>query len=83
MILHCQVLPGRTHPEMNMSAGGGYLLSALRVIDCPDEMSVVVQESGSRRGKKRKGAKDNKESSPSASSDVANDSSNKGEEKQS
>lgn len=26
-----QVLPGRTHPVMNMSAAGGYLLSGTRV----------------------------------------------------
>ncbi|KAJ1924291.1 tRNA (adenine(58)-N(1))-methyltransferase non-catalytic subunit trm6 [Tieghemiomyces parasiticus] len=33
-----QVLPGRTHPTMNMSAGGGYLLTALRVYDSPENI---------------------------------------------
>ncbi|KAI9595401.1 hypothetical protein BDF19DRAFT_69616 [Syncephalis fuscata] len=30
-----QVLSGRTHPMMNMSSGGGFLLSTTKVIDCP------------------------------------------------
>jgi tRNA (adenine-N(1)-)-methyltransferase non-catalytic subunit len=32
-----QVLPGRTHPEMTTTAGGGYILSAIRVLDNPNE----------------------------------------------
>ncbi|KAI8071531.1 Gcd10p family-domain-containing protein [Gongronella butleri] len=44
-----QVLPGRTHPEMTMSAGGGYLLSAIRVIDTPDEFDDACIESKKRR----------------------------------
>ncbi|KAF7724553.1 tRNA (adenine(58)-N(1))-methyltransferase non-catalytic subunit trm6 [Apophysomyces ossiformis] len=48
-----QVLPGRTHPEMNTSASGGYLLSGFRVIDCPFDPSLVPNENN-RRGKKRK-----------------------------
>ncbi|KAL4171284.1 hypothetical protein KRP22_009380 [Phytophthora ramorum] len=28
-----QVLPGRTHPEMNMSACSGYLLSGIKILD--------------------------------------------------
>lgn len=66
---------------MNMSAGGGYLLSALRVIDCPDEMSLVMQELGGRRGKKRKGAKVNKDAPSLASTDVG-DGVNKNKEKE-
>lgn len=27
-----QVLPGRTHPEMNMSACSGYLLSGIKIL---------------------------------------------------
>lgn len=50
-----QVLPGRTHPEMSTSAGGGYLLSALRVIDCPFDPALVQRDDNNRRGKKRKG----------------------------
>ncbi|EGG11505.1 uncharacterized protein MELLADRAFT_102531 [Melampsora larici-populina 98AG31] len=31
-----QVLPGRTHPEMNGTLGGGFMLSAIRVIGMDD-----------------------------------------------
>lgn len=37
-----QVLPGRTHPTMTTSGGGGYILSATRVIDNPNENAVDV-----------------------------------------
>lgn len=30
-----QVLPGRTHPEMNMSACSGYLLWGIKILDIP------------------------------------------------
>ncbi|KAJ8652243.1 hypothetical protein O0I10_012151 [Lichtheimia ornata] len=50
-----QVLPGRTHPEMTTSGGGGYLLSALKVIDCPEDMAIVFQnEMDARKNKKQK-----------------------------
>ncbi|CEP19570.1 hypothetical protein [Parasitella parasitica] len=52
-----QVLPGRMHPNMNMSCGGGYLLSALRVIDCPFDPSLVrrsADDGDDRRSKKKK-----------------------------
>lgn len=50
-----QVLPGRMHPNMNMSAGGGYLLSAIRVIDCPFDITLVKRDdSNNRRHKKKK-----------------------------
>ncbi|KAI9230590.1 MAG: Gcd10p family-domain-containing protein [Piptocephalis tieghemiana] len=32
-----QVLPGRTHPTMSTTGSGGFLLSTLKVIDCPAE----------------------------------------------
>ncbi|KAI9249440.1 Gcd10p family-domain-containing protein [Phascolomyces articulosus] len=48
-----QVLPGRTHPEMTTSAGGGYILSAIKIIDCPFDMSQVYSESNARRKKRR------------------------------
>ncbi|KAI9303515.1 Gcd10p family-domain-containing protein [Cunninghamella echinulata] len=63
-----QVLPGRTHPEMSMSAGGGYLLSALRVIDCPFDPALVVREENTRR-KRRK---------TKAAKEKQNDNDNKG-----
>ena len=31
-----QVLPGRTHPEMTISGGGGYILHARRIINNDD-----------------------------------------------
>ncbi|GAB5588059.1 tRNA (adenine(58)-N(1))-methyltransferase non-catalytic subunit trm6 [Umbelopsis nana] len=37
-----QVLPGRTHPTMTTSGGGGYILSSTRVIDNPNENAVDV-----------------------------------------
>lgn len=49
-----QVLPGRMHPNMNTSAGGGYLLSAIRVIDCPFDMTLVKRDDSNRRHKKKK-----------------------------
>ncbi|ORX52833.1 Gcd10p-domain-containing protein [Hesseltinella vesiculosa] len=49
-----QVLPGRTHPEMTMSASGGYLLSGIKVIDCEFDPNLVVRDESSRRTKKRK-----------------------------
>ncbi|KAJ1967939.1 tRNA (adenine(58)-N(1))-methyltransferase non-catalytic subunit trm6 [Dispira parvispora] len=35
-----QVLPGRTHPLMVMSAGGGFLLTAIRVYDSPEAVPI-------------------------------------------
>lgn len=50
-----QVLPGRMHPNMMMSAGGGYLLNGLRVIDCPYDPSLAKKDAGGSRYKKKKG----------------------------
>lgn len=50
-----QVLPGRMHPNMMMSAGGGYLLNGLRVIDCPYDPSLAKKDVGGSRYKKKKG----------------------------
>ncbi|KAG0143441.1 hypothetical protein CROQUDRAFT_48827 [Cronartium quercuum f. sp. fusiforme G11] len=41
-----QVLPGRTHPEMNGTPGGGFLLSAIKVI-------APVETNGSTQPKKK------------------------------
>lgn len=54
-----QVLPGRTHPEMQTSATGGYILHFIRVLNDEEaqklvdsrEKQVVVENGGS--GKKR------------------------------
>ncbi|OCH89722.1 Gcd10p-domain-containing protein [Obba rivulosa] len=37
-----QVLPGRTHPTMNTSGSGGFILHAIRVYDDPKASSVVA-----------------------------------------
>ncbi|KAI7891178.1 Gcd10p family-domain-containing protein [Mucor mucedo] len=49
-----QVLPGRMHPNMMMSCGGGYLLTALRIIDCPFDPSLAKRDGNDRRFKKKK-----------------------------
>jgi len=38
-----QVLPGRTHPEMNTSASAGYILSAIKVFD-PETAQELADE---------------------------------------
>jgi len=56
-----QVLPGRTHPSMNMSQSGGFLLTGIKL--CPktgqnelddDVMKEIRGSMPSRRGKKKK-----------------------------
>ncbi|CAE6438706.1 unnamed protein product [Rhizoctonia solani] len=37
-----QVLPGRTHPYMNMPGPTGYILSAIKVYDNPEASSVLI-----------------------------------------
>lgn len=49
-----QVLPGRTHPEMNGMNHGGFLLSVIRVFDDESAKSVVVSRGELRERKKRK-----------------------------
>jgi len=44
-----QVLPGRTHPMMNMSGTGGYILHAFKIFDDPDARAILIH-----RQKKRK-----------------------------
>ncbi|KAH7096858.1 Gcd10p-domain-containing protein [Auriculariales sp. MPI-PUGE-AT-0066] len=41
-----QALPGRTHPMMNMSGGGGFLLSATKVLDNSSATSVLAFRKG-------------------------------------
>lgn len=38
-----QVLPMRTHPEMMMSSGGGYLLTGIRVVKDEAKAAVAAQ----------------------------------------
>ncbi|KAJ3731995.1 Gcd10p family-domain-containing protein [Lentinula guzmanii] len=40
-----QVLPGRTHPTMNTSGSGGYILHAIKVYDDPTANSVIIPRS--------------------------------------
>lgn len=52
-----QVLPGRTHPEMNGIAHGGYLLHATRVIVdevVEDGQNVAIGKGIDRRNNKRR-----------------------------
>jgi len=55
-----QVLPGRTHPNMNMGQHGGFILTGMKV--CPiygineldEELEKQIREQiGGRRGKKK------------------------------
>lgn len=49
------MLPGRTHPMMNMTGGGGYLLHALHVYDDPAASSSLAGlRSRLRKGKREK-----------------------------
>jgi tRNA (adenine-N(1)-)-methyltransferase non-catalytic subunit len=54
-----QVLPGRTHPTMNTSGSGGFLLHAIKVYDDPNASKV----SSHRQSKRRKKEADEGESS--------------------
>jgi tRNA (adenine-N(1)-)-methyltransferase non-catalytic subunit len=56
-----QVLPGRTHPNMNMSQSGGFLLTGIKLdpVTGVNEMDVellkeIRQQMGGRRGRKTK-----------------------------
>ncbi|KAJ3564543.1 hypothetical protein NP233_g8225 [Leucocoprinus birnbaumii] len=46
-----QVLPGRTHPLMNMSGSGGYLLHAIRVYDDPEASYTQLYRHRSKKTK--------------------------------
>ncbi|CAK4079955.1 unnamed protein product [Aphanomyces euteiches] len=49
-----QILPGRTHPEMTMSAGSGYLLSGIKVEATPPPDYVADLQVLPRRTNKKK-----------------------------
>ena len=51
-----QVLPGRTHPLMNMSGSGGYILNAIYVYD--DEKALSALTGFRQRLKQRRLAKE-------------------------
>ncbi|KAI9512878.1 Gcd10p-domain-containing protein [Russula earlei] len=59
-----QVLPGRTHPLMTTSGGGGYLLHAIKIYDDPCAEPVAVH-------RRSKSAKQTAESSQSQPEDSA------------
>ncbi|OQS00261.1 tRNA (adenine-N(1)-)-methyltransferase non-catalytic subunit trm6 [Thraustotheca clavata] len=48
-----QVLPGRTHPEMSMSAGSGYILSGIKVESSPPPASHANLKVLPRRSNKK------------------------------
>lgn len=55
-----QVLPGRTHPEMQGLGHGGFLLTSTRVFDDENANSVTakMRRGGAAAGKKRKAAEE-------------------------
>jgi tRNA (adenine-N(1)-)-methyltransferase non-catalytic subunit len=66
-----QVLPGRTHPNMNMSQNGGFLLVGIKL--CPvtghneideDLLKELRAKLGGKRGKKPKRKQDEEDSAP-------------------
>ncbi|KAF7792269.1 hypothetical protein EIP86_003305 [Pleurotus ostreatoroseus] len=63
-----QVLPGRTHPMMNMSGSGGFLLHVIKVYDDPTATSVVAH----RLKNKKARVEAETTASKSATPDVAN-----------
>ena len=61
-----QVLPGRTHPNMNMSQSGGFILTGIKLDeefghnDLDEKLLKEIREQiGGRRGRKQKGDKAN------------------------
>ena len=42
-----QVLPARTHPEMNTSASGGYILHAVRILDTHEARAIAEANASS------------------------------------
>ncbi|KAK7058469.1 tRNA (adenine(58)-N(1))-methyltransferase non-catalytic subunit trm6 [Paramarasmius palmivorus] len=46
-----QVLPGRTHPTMNTSGSGGYILHVIKVYDDPNANSVASHRQRSKKPK--------------------------------
>jgi tRNA (adenine-N(1)-)-methyltransferase non-catalytic subunit len=68
-----QVLPGRTHPTMNMSQSGGFILTGIKLDpdhgnDELDEATLkeIRAEIGGRRGKKSKNKRTEQSKSPSS-----------------
>ncbi|KIJ53784.1 hypothetical protein M422DRAFT_775764 [Sphaerobolus stellatus SS14] len=49
-----QVLPGRTHPLMNMSGSAGYLLHAIKIYDNPKAIAVENERKVARLAKRRR-----------------------------
>ncbi|QRV94729.1 tRNA (adenine(58)-N(1))-methyltransferase non-catalytic subunit TRM6 [Ceratobasidium sp. AG-Ba] len=48
-----QVLPGRTHPYMNMPGAGGFILSAIKIYDAPEASSVLLHRKELRAKRRR------------------------------
>jgi tRNA (adenine-N(1)-)-methyltransferase non-catalytic subunit len=75
-----QVLPGRTHPNMNMSQSGGFLLTGIKL--CPvtghnelDDSVIkeIKEKMGGRRGRKNKHNKNDKPGSKRSRSENGSD----------
>jgi tRNA (adenine-N(1)-)-methyltransferase non-catalytic subunit len=75
-----QVLPGRTHPNMNMSQSGGFLLTGIKLCpvtghnDIDDSVIKEIKEKiGGRRGRRNKPSKKNKPGSKRSRSENGSD----------
>ncbi|KAG0239718.1 tRNA (adenine(58)-N(1))-methyltransferase non-catalytic subunit trm6 [Actinomortierella wolfii] len=75
-----QVLPGRTHPEMNTWGSGGALITATKVIDMPVQAALTKREqkAAEKRNAEAKKLKRDRESSETASPAPAKESSETG-----
>lgn len=54
-----QILPGRTHPNMNMSQCGGYLLSGIKLCPLTGQKNDLHQDTARRGGRRVKKSKKN------------------------
>ncbi|KAG9102889.1 tRNA (adenine(58)-N(1))-methyltransferase non-catalytic subunit trm6 [Ceratobasidium sp. 370] len=67
-----QVLPGRTHPHMNMPGAGGFILSAIKVYDAPGASSVLTHRKELRAKRRRLAEEKAAASSSGTAADDAN-----------
>ncbi|KAI3622705.1 eukaryotic translation initiation factor 3 62 kda subunit [Moniliophthora roreri] len=65
-----QVLPGRTHPTMNTSGSGGYILHVVKVYDDPNANSVVSHRQRNKKAKAENSDEGSSTPGPGASNKV-------------
>jgi len=71
-----QVLPGRTHPLMNMSGSGGFMLHTIKVYDDPAANSVTAHRHHAKKA--RVSSETASADSPSAVAGTSSDGANAG-----